>query len=158
MKSNSEALPSTVFLFYYKSIFITLQPLGSGHHEIKVNKILDWAWSDGAKRANWGSLKGYLLIELTSQLGTGRWIGSYQTRERMMTIWKSYMRTAGWRVIWKKIIAVIDATFSLRNVSARVILASGLKPRGTSHMGYIGMCRCERNDIEAVYSGIGYIN
>ena len=30
----------------------------------------------------------------------------------------------------KKIIAVIDATFSLRNVSARVILASGLKPRG----------------------------
>ena len=63
--------------FYYKSIFTTLQPLGSGYHEIKVNKLPDWAGSDGAKRATWGSLKGYLLIELTSQLGTGRWIGSY---------------------------------------------------------------------------------
>ena len=28
-----------------------------------------------------------------------------------MNRWKSYMRTAGWRIIWKKIIAVIDATF-----------------------------------------------
>ena len=30
MKSNSEARPSTVFLFYYTSIFTVLQPLGSG--------------------------------------------------------------------------------------------------------------------------------
>ena len=26
------------------------------------------------------------------------------------------------------------------------------------YMGYIGMCRCELNDFQAVYSGIGYIN
>ena len=36
MKSNSEARPSTVFFFYYTSIFTILQPLGSGYHEIKV--------------------------------------------------------------------------------------------------------------------------
>ena len=62
MKSNSEARPSTVFLFYYTSIFTILQPLGSGYHEIKVNELpdWDWAWSDGTKAANWGSLKGFL--------------------------------------------------------------------------------------------------
>ena len=62
MKSNSEARPSTVFLFCYTSIFTILQPLGSGYHEIKVNELpdWDWAWSDGTKAANWGSLKGYL--------------------------------------------------------------------------------------------------
>ena len=62
MKSNSEARPSTVFLFYYTSIFTILQPLGSGYHEIKVNELpdWDWAWSDGTKAANWGSRKGYL--------------------------------------------------------------------------------------------------
>ena len=62
MKSKSEASPSTVFFFYYTSIFTILQPLGSGYHEIKVNEPpdWDWAWSDGTKAANWGSLKGYL--------------------------------------------------------------------------------------------------
>ena len=62
MKSKSEARPSTVFLFYYTSIFTILQPPGSGCHEIKVNKLpdWDWAWSDGTKAAKWGSLKGYL--------------------------------------------------------------------------------------------------
>ena len=62
MKSNSLARPSTVFLFYYTSIFTILQPLGSGYHEIKVNELpdWDWAWSDGTKAANWGSRKGYL--------------------------------------------------------------------------------------------------
>ena len=62
MKSNSEALPSTVFLFYYTSIFTILQPLGSGCHEIKVNELpdWDWAWSDGTKAVIWGSRKGYL--------------------------------------------------------------------------------------------------
>ena len=63
MKSNSEARPSTVFLFYYTSIFTILQPLGSGNHETKVNELpdWDWAWSDGTKAANWGSRKGYTL-------------------------------------------------------------------------------------------------
>ena len=62
MKLNSEARPSTVFLFYYASIFTILQPLGSGYHEIKVNELPEWDWaqSDGTKAANWGSLKGYL--------------------------------------------------------------------------------------------------
>ena len=64
MKSNSEARPSTVFLFYYTSIFTILQPLGSGYHEIKVNELpdWDWAWSDGTKAANWGSRKGSLRV------------------------------------------------------------------------------------------------
>ena len=26
------------------------------------------------------------------------------------------------------------------------------------YMGYIGMCRCEGNGFQAVYSSIGYIN
>ena len=38
------------------------------------------------------------------------------------------------------------------------ILASGLKPGGTAQMGYIDMSGCERNDIQTVYSRIGYIN
>ena len=36
----------------------------------------------------------------------------------VMNIWKSYMRTAGWRIIWKKIIAVIDATFAVAEKEA----------------------------------------
>ena len=32
--------------------------------------------------------------------------------DEVMNRWKSYMRTAGWRITWKKIIAVIDATFA----------------------------------------------
>ena len=62
MKSNSEARPSTVFLFCYTSIFTILQPLGSGDHEINVNELSDWdwAWRDGTKAANWGSCQGYL--------------------------------------------------------------------------------------------------
>ena len=35
--------------------------------------------------------------------------------EEVMNIWKSYMKTAGWRTVWKKIIAVIDATFAVYN-------------------------------------------
>ena len=64
MKSNSDARPSTVFLFYYTSTFIILQPLGSGYHEIKVNELpdWDWAWSDGTKAANWGLRKGSLRV------------------------------------------------------------------------------------------------
>ena len=52
MKSSSEARPSTIFLFYYTSIFTILQPLGSRCHEIKVNELpdWDWAWSDGTLR------------------------------------------------------------------------------------------------------------
>ena len=45
MKSNSEACPSTVFLFYYTSIFTILPPLGSGCHGIKVNESPDWDWA-----------------------------------------------------------------------------------------------------------------
>ena len=62
MKSNSLARPSTVFLFYYTSIFTILQPLGSGYHKMKVNELPDWDWawwSDGTKAAHWGSRKGY---------------------------------------------------------------------------------------------------
>ena len=29
---------------------------------------------------------------------------------------------------------------------------------GLPYMGYIGMCRCEGYDFQAVYSRIGYIN
>ena len=32
---------------------------------------------------------------------------------RNSCIWKSYMWTVGWRIIWKKIIEVIDATFAV---------------------------------------------
>ena len=38
-------------------------------------------------------------------------INPWKDDDEVMNIWKSYMRTAGWRIIWKKIIAVIDATF-----------------------------------------------
>ena len=55
MKSNSEARPSTVFLFCYTSIFTILQPLGSGYHKTKVNELPDdLALSDGTKAANLG--------------------------------------------------------------------------------------------------------
>ena len=32
---------------------------------------------------------------------------------KVMNTWKSYMRTAGWRIIWKKIIAVIGTTLAV---------------------------------------------
>ena len=59
MKSNSEARPSTVFLFYYTSIFTILQPLGSGCHEIKVNYYYPTETEHEAM-GHWGSRKGYL--------------------------------------------------------------------------------------------------
>ena len=31
----------------------------------------------------------------------------------VMFIWQSYMRSAGWRIIWKKIIVIIDTTFAV---------------------------------------------
>ena len=40
MKSNSEARPSTVFLFHYTSIFIILQPLGSAWTEAQGGQIV----------------------------------------------------------------------------------------------------------------------
>ena len=54
MKLNEVELSSPSFdrfSFYYTSIFIILQPLGSGYHKIKVNELPDrnWAWSDGTK-------------------------------------------------------------------------------------------------------------
>ena len=47
-----------------------------------------------------------LPITLTSQLWAGRWIGSlsvnpWKDNDEVTNIWKSYMRTAGWRIIWK---------------------------------------------------------
>ena len=38
-------------------------------------------------------------IGITSQLGAGRW----KDKDEVMNIWKSYMRTAGWRIKWKRI-------------------------------------------------------
>ena len=48
--------------FNIPPFFTILQPLGSGYHEIKVKELpdWDWAWIDGTKATNWGSLKGYL--------------------------------------------------------------------------------------------------
>ena len=40
MKSNSEARPSTVFLFHYTSIFIILQPLGSAWTEAQGGQMV----------------------------------------------------------------------------------------------------------------------
>ena len=51
------------FSFYTIHPFFTiLKPPRSGYHEVKVNELpdWDWAWSDGTKAVNWGSLKGYL--------------------------------------------------------------------------------------------------
>ena len=61
-RNQKPFLQPCIFLSFYASIFMILQPLGSGYHEIKVNELpdWDWAWSDGTKAANWGSRKGYL--------------------------------------------------------------------------------------------------
>ena len=40
----------------------------------------------------------------------------------VMTIWKSYMWTAEWRMIWRKIIAVIHATFAVAKKRLKTIL------------------------------------
>ena len=61
-QNQKPVLQPCIFLSFYASIFMILQLLGSGYHEIKVNELpnWDWAWSDVTKAANWGSLKGYL--------------------------------------------------------------------------------------------------
>ena len=83
MKSNSEGRPSTVFLFYFTSIFAILQLLGSGYHEVKVNELpdWDWAWSDGTKAANWGSLA---------------WVASVSNRVIRESYWERKQKK-GWR-------------------------------------------------------------
>ena len=40
-------------------------------------------------------------------------INPWKDDDEVMNIWKSYMRTVGWRIIWKKISTVIDATFAV---------------------------------------------
>ena len=40
----------------------------------------------------------------------------------VMAIWKSYMWTAEWRMIWRKIIAVIYATFAVAKKRLKTIL------------------------------------
>ena len=37
--------------------------------------------------------------------------------DEVINIWKSYMWTAGWRIIWKMIISVIDVTFAVASVT-----------------------------------------
>ena len=54
--------------------------------------------------------KRYLLLNL---LGKGGFSEVYKVNYEVMNIWKLYMRTSGWRIIWKKIIAVIDTTFTV---------------------------------------------
>ena len=41
-------------------------------------------------------------------------IKTWKDNDEVMNIWKSYMGTAGWIIIWKRIIAFIDATLQLR--------------------------------------------
>ena len=57
-----------------------------------------------------------LPIKLTSQLGVGRWswfvINPWKDNDEIMNIWKSYMWTAEWRIIWRKVIAVVYATYA----------------------------------------------
>ena len=65
MKSNSEARPSTVFLFYYASIFIILKPLGSGYHEIKVNE-LQWITRLRLSKKRWDKSSELRITERLS--------------------------------------------------------------------------------------------
>ena len=61
---------------------------------ITVQRSTNWAnKSTGSSSLNWFVLN------------------PWKDDDEVMNIWKSYMRTAEWRIIWKKIIAVIDATF-----------------------------------------------
>ena len=49
----------------------------------------------------------------------------------VMNIWKSYVWTAKWKIIWKKIIAVIDATFAVakRNNQCAAKSSTALKKK-----------------------------
>ena len=49
---------------------------------------------------------------------------TWQDNDEVMNKWKSYMRTAGWIIIWKRIIAVIDATFAVarRNLKKKKLI------------------------------------
>ena len=72
-----------------------------------------------------------LQVESTSQLRACGWIGSkgwWWSYEYMKIIYISYIWTTGWRIIWKMIIAVIDATFAVakRNVFINLKKASTL--------------------------------
>ena len=62
MKSNSEARPSTVFLFYYTSIFTVLQPLGSGMKKKLMNYPAETEHEAMGQRQHWGSRKGSLRV------------------------------------------------------------------------------------------------
>ena len=62
------------------------------------------------------SVGSALPIKLTSQLGVGRWswfvINPWKDNDEIMNIWKSYMWTAEWRIIWRKVIAFVYATYA----------------------------------------------
>ena len=49
-------------------------------------------------------------------------IKTWKDNDEAMNVWKSYMRTAGWIIMWKRIIAVIDATFAVgkRNLKKKI--------------------------------------
>ena len=50
------------FPFYYTSIFMILQPLGSGYHEIKVNELPDWDWA----RSGWDKERNRQLLHAST--------------------------------------------------------------------------------------------
>ena len=55
---------------------------------------------------------------------------AYMLLSEVMNIWKSYTRTARWRIIWKKIIEVIDATFAVakRKPEKKIQACTGFEP------------------------------
>ena len=66
-------------------------------------------------------------------------INPWKDDDEVMTIWESYMWTAEWRIIWRKIIAVMYATFAVgkRNPEKKFRLVRDLNPSLTSAIALI---------------------
>ena len=70
-----------------------------------------------------------------------------------MNIWKSYMRTTGSRIIWQKVIAVIDATFAA--AKRKLEKSSGLYGIRTLDLCGTGaaLCQLPTNWLVCSFSG-----
>ena len=80
-----------------------------------------------------------LPIKLTSELGAGHELvriilNPWKDDDEVMNIWKPYMWTAGWKIIWKKIIAVRDATLTVAKESRQSLIIVTVLSLGSHHV------------------------
>ena len=97
-RSNCEPKGSNVGLLTHR-IWPVLYPKKTKNALLIINKFNAWAH--------------FVCFDLSSLGQDMVRVIKFLKNIEVVNTWKSYMRTSGWRIKWKNIIAVINATFAV---------------------------------------------